>query len=125
MSAAVTLDNPTPSEAKPHFQCVRCGNCCRWPGDVNVTPAEVSAIAAFLGVDEAEFIQTSTRLNSKRSGLSIIDKPNGECLFLEGVNVCRIQPVKPEQCAGFPNVWNFPGWRDVCEAVEVAGSRAE
>jgi hypothetical protein len=27
--------------------------------------------------------------------------------------------VKPEQCAGFPNKWNFTGWRQVCEAIPV------
>ena len=113
-------ESPTKNAtAQPHYQCVRCGNCCRWPGDVNVTAEEVTAIASYLGMDEQEFIETSTRLNSKRSGLSIIDKPNGECLFLGGVNVCRIQAVKPIQCSGFPNVWNFPGWREKCEAVEV------
>ena len=89
---------------------------------MNVTPEEVSTIAAFLGRDEAEFISSCTRLNANRTGLSIIDKPNGECLFLEGVNTCQIQSVKPIQCAGFPNVWNFPGWREKCEAVEVAAS---
>jgi Fe-S-cluster containining protein len=106
--------------AKPHFQCVRCGNCCRWPGDVNITADEVPVIANFLGLEANEFIEKYTRLNSKRSGLSIIDKPNGECVFLEGVNTCKIQSVKPHQCSGFPNVWNFPGWRDVCEAVEIS-----
>jgi uncharacterized protein len=38
--------------------------------------------------------------------------------MLDG-SACRIHPVKPGQCAGFPNKWNFPGWRDVCEAVPV------
>jgi Fe-S-cluster containining protein len=117
MSEILTLDS-----SKPYYQCARCGNCCRWPGDVNVTPEEVTTIAAFLGRDEAEFISSCTRLNANRTGLSIIDKPNGECLFLEGVNNCQIQAVKPIQCAGFPNVWNFPGWREKCEAVEVAAS---
>lgn len=110
---------PTHESSKPYYQCTRCGNCCRWPGDVNVTSEEVIKIAAFLGRDEQEFISNCTRLNTNRTGLSIIDKPNGECLFLEGVNTCQIQSVKPIQCAGFPNVWNFPGWRDQCEAVEV------
>ncbi|MEQ1750411.1 MAG: YkgJ family cysteine cluster protein [Prosthecobacter sp.] len=109
------LDTP-----QPYYQCVRCGNCCRWPGDVNVTDDEVTTIAAFLGREEQEFIETSTRLNANRTGLSIIDKPNGECLFLEGLNTCLIQSVKPAQCSGFPNVWNFTGWRDKCEAVELA-----
>jgi uncharacterized protein len=113
------LDTPSPPDAQPKYQCVRCGNCCRWPGDVNVTNDEVGKISHYLGMKETDFIEQCTRLNANRTGLSIIDKPNGECLFLEGLNVCRIQLVKPLQCSGFPNIWNFPGWRDQCEAVEV------
>lgn len=107
--------------SQPRYACQRCGNCCRWPGDVRITDEEATRIAAFLNMPEAEFIEQCTRLNANRTGLSIIDKLNGECLFLEGVNVCRIQPVKPAQCSGFPNEWRFPGWRDMCEAVEIPG----
>jgi Fe-S-cluster containining protein len=32
--------------------------------------------------------------------LAHIDKANGECIFLEGID-CTIQAVKPEQCRGF------------------------
>ena len=109
--------------AKPWYQCQRCGNCCRWPGDVHVSAAEVPLIAAHLGISENAFVQDYTRINAKRNGLSIIDKPNGECIFLEGLNTCTIQAVKPAHCTGFPNAWNFPGWREVCEAVEVGGER--
>ena len=101
------------------YLCQRCGNCCRWPGDVRITEGEVVKIARFLGLTEEAFIERHTRLNANRTGLSIIEKPNGECVFLEGVNTCLIQPVKPAQCSGFPNEWNFPGWREQCEAVEV------
>ena len=83
---------------------------------MKVTVAEIAAIAQFLGVDEDEFIQRSTRLRPNRAGLALLDKPNGECHFLDG-NDCSIQPVKPQQCRAFPNAWNFPGWREVCEAV--------
>lgn len=106
-------------DSTPRYLCQRCGNCCRWPGDVRVTEEEVGKIARFLGMRETDFVERCTRLNANRTGLSIIDKPNGECLFLDGVNECRIQPVKPGQCAGFPNDWNFPGWREQCEAIEV------
>jgi uncharacterized protein len=71
------------------YLCQRCGNCCRWPGDVRVTDAEVGAIAAFLGWDESGFIATHTRVNANRTGLSLIEKPDGSCIFLEGVNICR------------------------------------
>ena len=99
-----------------HYQCQRCTNCCRWPGQVKVEPAEIAAIAQFLDMDEYDFIQRYTRLREQRDGLSLIEKPNGECIFLQGRD-CAVQPVKPVQCAGFPNTWNFPGWREVCEAV--------
>jgi len=114
MPAVSPLDTP-----QPWYACQRCGNCCRWPGDVRVTDEEVTRIAGFLGMRRDDFIERCTRLNANRTGLSIIDKPDGACLFLEGVNVCRIQPVKPAQCEGFPNAWNFPGWREKCEAVEA------
>ncbi len=103
---------------KVHYQCQRCTNCCKWPGFVKLTNEDITAIAGFLGLSESEFIQGHTRLRPRRDGLALIDKPNGECIFLEGPD-CRIQAVKPHQCKGFPNTWNFPGWRDVCEAVEV------
>jgi Fe-S-cluster containining protein len=83
---------------------------------VKVSDPEISAIAAFLGLDESDFIQRFTRLRQQRDGLALIDKGNGECFFLEGKD-CVINAVKPQQCRDFPNKWNFPGWRQVCEAV--------
>ncbi len=79
---------------------------------------EIRRIAGFLSISEEEFIQRYTRLRPDRRGLALIDKGDGECFFLEGRD-CRLQAVKPVQCQGFPNRWNFPGWRDVCEAIPV------
>lgn len=109
--------------SKIHFECQRCTACCRWPGLVRVGEAEIAAIARHLGLNEHGFIQHYTRLRPQRDGLALIDKPNGECIFLEGRD-CAIQAVKPVQCAGFPNTWNFPGWREVCVAVPVALAEA-
>lgn len=100
------------------YACQRCGNCCRWPGEVPVSDAEIARIAAHLGLAEADFIETYTTVRSNRTGLTLVEKPNDECVFLDGID-CRIQAVKPDQCAGFPNRWNFPGWRDTCEAIPV------
>ena len=108
-----------PDNAKTTYLCQRCGNCCRWPGDVIVTPDEIRAIAGFLGMDETTFIQQHTRLSANRRHLSLSENADGSCAFLEGKNVCRIQPVKPGQCRGFPNRWRFEGWREMCEALEV------
>lgn len=102
-----------------HYQCQRCTACCRWPGLVKVGAAEIAALAQFLGLSEHDFIQRYTRLRPQRDGLALIDKGDShECIFLAGHD-CAVQPVKPVQCAGFPNTWNFPGWRESCEAVPV------
>ena len=102
-----------------HYVCQRCTACCRWPGDVNVSEEEVSVIAEFLGMEEHEFVQEFTRINDNRTGLSLVDREGSSaCIMLDGED-CRIHPVKPTQCRGFPNRWNFPGWREVCEAIEV------
>ncbi|HLB33859.1 MAG: hypothetical protein A3F67_11265 [Verrucomicrobia bacterium RIFCSPHIGHO2_12_FULL_41_10] len=100
------------------YACQRCTNCCRWPGFVRITQEEVSSIAAFLECSEHDFIQEYTRLRPNRDGLALIDQPDGACIFLKG-NDCSIQEVKPQQCRDFPNGWNFPGWRNVCEAIEI------
>ena len=97
------------------YQCDRCTACCKWPGDVRVEDDEIEKIAKFLGMETQLFIEKYTRLRTNRTGLSLIEKENHECIMLDG-NICRIHAVKPSQCAGFPNKWNFPSWRQVCEA---------
>ena len=105
------------------YACERCGNCCRWPGDVRLTGADVTALAEHLKMPEPEFIAAHTRLNSTRTGLSLTERPDGACSFLkedsQGKTACAVNPAKPAQCAGFPNTWRFPGWRQVCAAVPV------
>ena len=93
-----------------------CTACCRWPGQVRLTEPEIARLAAFKGLSEWEFIQRHTRLTADRRGLALQDKPDGSCVFLEG-NDCAVQPVKPQQCRDFPNLWNFPGFEQFCRAV--------
>jgi Fe-S-cluster containining protein len=99
-----------------HYVCQRCTNCCRWPGLVRITEPDIAAMAAHFGISERDFIDRYTRLRPHRDGLALLDKTNGECIFLEGRD-CVVQEAKPTQCKGFPNTWNFPGWREKCEAV--------
>ena len=98
------------------YVCQRCTNCCRWPGLVKVGRGEIEAIASHVGMSEDEFIQRHTRLRPDRLGLSLLEKEDGSCEWLDGRD-CRLQAVKPEQCRAFPNDWNFPGWREKCEAT--------
>ncbi len=97
-------------------ECQRCTACCRWPGQVRLDAAEITRLAAHLQMNETDFIQQFTRLTTDRRGLALLDQPNGECVFLDGED-CRVQPVKPQQCRDFPNLWNFPGSEQHCRAI--------
>ncbi len=84
-----------------------------------LTDREVRKMSEYLKIPLYDFVRDYTRLRENRQGLSLIDKEGTtECIMLDGEN-CKIQEVKPYQCAGFPNRWNFEGWREVCEAVPV------
>ena len=106
------------------LECQRCTACCRWPGQVRLTNEEITRLSAFKGLGEHDFIQRFTRLRHDHRGLSLLEKPNGECIFLEGEN-CAVQSVKPQQCREFPNLWNFPGFEKTCHAIALEVSAAE
>jgi uncharacterized protein len=106
------------------YECDRCTACCRWPGQVRLQDGETAAIAAHLKLTEAEFIDRYTRLDRHRTGLALTDQADGSCVFLDGAD-CRINPVKPQQCREFPNLWNFPGFQEVCQARPVVLGEAE
>lgn len=105
-------------EPNTFYVCQRCTACCKWPGDVRLEDEEIPRIAQYLELTETEFLDRFTRLRTNRQGLSLIEKENHECIMLDGI-VCSIHAVKPDQCAGFPNKWNFPRWRQVCEATPL------
>jgi len=105
-------------EPRVWWECERCAACCRWPGFVRVSEGEIAAIASYVGIGEMEFIQHHTRLRPDRQGLALLDQADGSCIYLEK-GECKIQAVKPGQCRGFPNTWNFPGWREICQAKPV------
>ena len=91
------------------IQCERCAACCRWPGEVRLTDAEIAQLAAFRGVSEKDFIEQFTRLRHDRRGLALREQPDGACIFLAGKD-CAVQPVKPQQCRDFPNRWLDSLW---------------
>lgn len=106
------------------YECQRCTACCRWPGQVRLSEGEIARLAQFLGRSEHDFIQQFTRLTADRRGLALTERPDGACIFLEG-NDCAVQPVKPQQCRDFPNLWNFPGFEQLCRAVPHTVSEQE
>ena len=63
------------------FKCRMCGACCRIKdGIVRVSDAEIARIAAFLGMDEAEFIERETEVAPDRKSLILKSRPEGKPL---------------------------------------------
>ena len=89
------------------FECSKCGTCCRWSGYVHIEEKDIKRISAFLHIDEQDFIDKYTCLTSNRQGLSIIENPDGSCIFLNNENQCEIYSVRPRQCKEFPHKWRL------------------
>jgi Fe-S-cluster containining protein len=95
------------------FKCIGCGACCRQDGYVRLKKNEPDKIASFLKMDIYAFIEKYTILTRDRQMLSLIDKPNGACIFLTSKG-CMINDVKPSQCLEFPFSWKFKAFKDIC-----------
>ncbi len=98
------------------FTCQRCGNCCRVPGQVILAPGEAERIAGHLGIDIYTFTEFYTTLRAGRNGLILTEQPGGACIFLTPESGCRVQPVKPRQCIGYPGAWRSEAIENVCQA---------
>jgi len=83
-----------------------------------VNDAEISRIAAFLGIDEASFIANETEIAPDRRGLILKNTPEGACVYLTAENLCRINPVKPEKCRTFPFEWTNADSDAVCPELK-------
>jgi len=82
----------------PVFQCQQCGDCCAGRGGIFVRPEEVTAMAAFLGLEEEEFCVRFLEHSAQGARLAIQD---GVCVFVAD-NRCRVHPVKPFICRQWP-----------------------
>lgn len=89
------------------FQCMRCGDCCSgFSGTVRVTHEEIAALSQRLGLPEAGFRKVYTR-RLQDGDISLIDNPNGDCIFFDKVRGCTVYAHRPRQC----RAWPF--WRSV------------
>jgi hypothetical protein len=84
------------------FACTRCGNCCTGaPGSVRVSEDEALELAAFLGLDLADFYEHKTR-RLEDGATSLIEKPNHDCVFWSRNEGCTVYPARPRQCRTWP-----------------------
>lgn len=104
------------------FQCLRCGDCCRWHGYVRISQVEADQIAARLGMDVLEFIDKMTVVTTDRRSLSISENPDGTCIFFsDNPPRCEIYESRPAQCRDFPVKWKNVQAKHKCRAESRNG----
>jgi len=83
------------------FACRRSGNCCAIPGGfVRVTPDDIAAIAAHLGMSVAAVTTRFVQPDGER----LREGLGNRCVFLvDGAKAsCGIHPVRPRKCREWP-----------------------
>ena len=84
------------------FECLRCGRCCTGaPGRVRVSDEEIAALAARLGLAEAEFRAGYTR-RSRGADVLLAEKRNFDCVFFDSEQGCSVYEDRPRQCRTWP-----------------------
>ena len=100
-----------------HFVCKRCGACCRVPGYVRLTEADILALSKELQLAPEVFVNKYTELAPGRTGLVLAGDPQLPCLFLAENGLCRLHAVRPKQCRDYPERWRSAEIEAVCKAV--------
>ena len=98
MSEILTL------KSREKLGCDLCDKCCKYRGDIRLTPVNVCEISNYLKITNEEFLYKYTdKLNNS---FEIVLKTKGEIrqciLYEESEKKCSIHKVKPMQCVMFP-----------------------
>lgn len=121
-----------------HFECTQCGNCCTGPpGFVWFDEDEREAMAAYLELSVERFNELYvTQLQRKESLSEVMRDGQYDCIFLErdeaGRGLCRIYPVRPQQCQTWPfwpeNLVHSDQWKRAarnCPGMIAGGNQPE
>lgn len=87
-------------------KCNNCGKCCKFRGDIFLTPLNVLLMSQHLQISCEEFVK---RFCQREGELELRLKTTGKdesCIFLEnatkGKTKCKIYPARPMACYLFP-----------------------
>jgi Fe-S-cluster containining protein len=106
------------------FECTRCGACCTGtPGYVWVSLEEITRMAEHLELSLESFGQAYLRRVGDQ--ISLIEKPNNDCIFWDSAVGCTIYEVRPDQCQTWPfwteNVETPADWERTRQACPGSG----
>jgi Fe-S-cluster containining protein len=83
------------------FSCTRCGACCTGaPGYVWVDLPQIQRLAEHLG----QSLETFSARHVRRVGsrYSLVERPNGDCVFWDHDSGCTVYEARPSQCRTWP-----------------------
>ena len=112
-------------QAGLRFKCTGCGDCCTGaPGYVWVNRDEITAMAARLEMDLADFEAKYVRSVGIRK--SLVEFDNGDCVFLDSkTRKCQVYHERPRQCRTWPfwesNLRTPEAWKETCEVCPGSG----
>lgn len=136
-------DIPTGDEAlreaiAGHFECLRCGYCCKGDGIVRFGAGEAERMAAALGLERRKFLtEFAVHLDSRQwilrdrfvPGRLGVHGREQWCIFLErhpdGRYGCRLGDAKPRQCKIFPYDWTNPDSFETCAGLRLLKANLE
>lgn len=134
--------------ALPHFECTRCGSCCRddqvlvtvTSGDIiriskalELTSNEILRALEFYIIDSGEKIPLglekipSIKTERGLAYVALKKMENGECVFLKD-DECMIHSVRPMVCRSFPFVfsrtngeisWGLSAKKEICPGLGI------
>jgi uncharacterized protein len=70
---------------------------------------DISGATEAMGMREAEFIERYTTLAQNRAQLTLKERADGACTFLDVADCCRVYAARPKQCRDFPHAWRIKG----------------
>ena len=92
-------------KSKVNLKCEICDKCCKYRGDIRLTPINVIEISKFLKISINEFLEKYTyELPNEEPEIAIKAEGEESVCILNNIenNKCKIQKVKPIQCVMFP-----------------------
>lgn len=87
------------------FECTQCGYCCRHePGYVFLSVKDVENLLSYLSISQDEFIKKYCRIVDVGffRRVSLIEKPNHDCIFWQDGMGCSVYKAHPLQCRSYP-----------------------
>ncbi len=84
------------------IDCTQCGACCR-ETRVDARPAEIEEIARGLN-ERPETVAALYTEADPSDGRRVLKHVGGQCVFLDGSNLCAVYDVRPKACRDFPHI---------------------